>query len=136
MPSCFHTCAARTSSGVRRSGLACGCWRCIGVAKPSQKLQAVPALTPDALAAEVMKARGRSKPLSVADVKRLTDEYARSVAPLHALTAEASHQERRVAELVNAAYGLTAAEVALLWETAPPRMPAGPPPTASASARP
>ena len=28
-----------------------------------------------------------------------------------------------MAELVNAAYGLTAEEVALLWTTAPPRMP-------------
>jgi hypothetical protein len=99
-----------------------------GVAKPSQKLQDVPALTPDALAAEVKKARGKAKPLSVAAVKRLNDEHARGVAPLHALGAEADHLERRVAELVNAAYGLTAAEVALLWDTAPPRMPAGPPP--------
>ena len=29
----------------------------------------------------------------------------------------------RAADLVNAAYGLTAEEVALLWRTAPPRMP-------------
>jgi hypothetical protein len=34
---------------------------------------------------------------------------------------------RRVVELVNAAYGLTAAVVALLWRTAPPRMPGEPP---------
>ena len=31
--------------------------------------------------------------------------------------------EAEVAELVNAAYGLTAEEIALLWRTAPPRMP-------------
>ena len=35
--------------------------------------------------------------------------------------------ERRLAELVDEAYGLTAEEVALLWATAPPRMPVGPP---------
>ena len=35
--------------------------------------------------------------------------------------------ERRVSDLVNEAYGLTPEEVALMWETAPPRMPiAGP----------
>ena len=33
--------------------------------------------------------------------------------------------EGRLAELVNAAYGLTPDEVALLWRTAPPRMPVG-----------
>ena len=31
--------------------------------------------------------------------------------------------ERRLAGLVNEAYGLTAEEVDLLWRTAPPRMP-------------
>jgi len=35
--------------------------------------------------------------------------------------------EREISDLVNAAYGLTPAEIALLWQTAPPRMPiAGP----------
>ena len=33
--------------------------------------------------------------------------------------------ERRLAALVNAAYGLTPEDVELLWRTAPPRMPAG-----------
>ena len=33
----------------------------------------------------------------------------------------------KLSDLVNAAYGRTPAEVALMWETAPPRMPlAGP----------
>lgn len=40
--------------------------------------------------------------------------------PLH----EARRRERRLAELVNAAYGLTPEEVELLWRTVPPRMPA------------
>ncbi|HYT87649.1 MAG TPA: hypothetical protein VEL76_02915 [Gemmataceae bacterium] len=65
--------------------------------------------------------------MSAAQVKALKDEHARSVRPLQALAAEARQLERRVAELVNAAYGLTAAEVALLWRTAPPRMPGEPP---------
>lgn len=45
------------------------------------------------------------------------------------LAAEARQLERRIAELVNAAYGLTPEEVALLWRTAPPRMPGEPPGT-------
>lgn len=99
------------------------------VEKPSQKLQDVAALDADALAAEVKKVRGKKSPLSVAGLKALREEYGRSVAPLQALAAEARRLERQVAELVNAAYGLTPDEVALMWRTAPPRMPGGPPTT-------
>jgi hypothetical protein len=97
-----------------------------GVEKPSQKLQDVVALNEDGLVAEVQKARGR-KLLSLAQVKALKDEHTRSIRPLQALAAEAWQLERRVAELVNAAYGLTEEEVALMWRTAPPRMPGEPP---------
>lgn len=38
---------------------------------------------------------------------------------------EALGLEQRLADLVNAAYGLTPEEVELLWATAPPRMPVG-----------
>jgi hypothetical protein len=98
------------------------------VEKLSQKLQDMAALDADGLIGEVKKARGKAKGLSVAEVKRLREEHVRSVAPLHALAAEARQLEATVAELVNAAYGLTPAEVKLLWDTAPPRMPGGPPP--------
>lgn len=37
--------------------------------------------------------------------------------------AEALHLERTLSDLVNQAYGLTPEEIALLWDTAPPRMP-------------
>lgn len=97
------------------------------VEKPSQKLQNIAALDADTLAAEVKKARGKSKPLSVAGLRSLSEEYARSIAPLQALAAETRQLEGKVAALVNAAYGLTAEEVSLLWQTAPPRMPGLPP---------
>jgi hypothetical protein len=38
----------------------------------------------------------------------------------------ALQRERAISDLVNAAYGLTAEEVALMWRTAPPRMPLDP----------
>ncbi len=44
-----------------------------------------------------------------------------------ALAAEAQSLERELSDLVNAAYGLTPAEVELMWATAPPRMPISPP---------
>jgi hypothetical protein len=65
--------------------------------------------------------------LTVADVKRLREEHAESVAPLQALAREADGLERTVSELVNEAFGLTPVDVRLMWETAPPRMPIGPP---------
>jgi hypothetical protein len=86
-------------------------------------LQDVAHLDADALAAEVKKARGRSKPLSVAELKRLKTEHAASVVPLQTLAGEARTLEARVSDLVNAAYGLTPDEIALMWQTAPPRMP-------------
>ncbi|HVS40588.1 MAG TPA: N-6 DNA methylase [Gemmataceae bacterium] len=97
------------------------------VEKASQKLQDVAALDPGVLVDEVKKARGKKKPLSVADLKRLREEHGRSIVPLQTLAAEARALERHVAELVNAAYGLTAEEVALMWKTAPPRMPGAAP---------
>jgi hypothetical protein len=94
-----------------------------GVEKPSQKLQDVASLDADSLIGQVKKARGKAKGLSVAEVKRLREEHANSVAPLQALAAEARQLESTVADLVNRAYGLTPAEVKLVWDTAPPRMP-------------
>jgi hypothetical protein len=80
-------------------------------------------LDADTLVAEVKKARGKQKPLSVAGLKALKDEHGRSMVPLQTLAAEARRLEQELAALVNAAYGLTAEETALVWRTAPPRMP-------------
>jgi hypothetical protein len=92
-----------------------------GVVKPNLKLQAPAALTADEFAAEVKKAG--KKGLGVAEVKRLKDEYTKSVVPLQTLAAETERLERRVSDIVNAAFGLTPDEVKLMWDTAPPRMP-------------
>ncbi len=59
------------------------------VEKPSQKLQDVAALDSGVLVDEVKKARGKKKPLSVADLKRLREEHGRSIVPLQTLAAEA-----------------------------------------------
>jgi len=44
-----------------------------------------------------------------------------------ALAAETLTLERTLSDLVNRAYALTPAEIALMWQTAPPRMPIPPP---------
>ena len=62
--------------------------------------------------------RGRKK-----QAKALRDEYTRTIDPAHALAAETLKLERALSDLVNEAYALTPAEIELMWQTAPPRMP-------------
>jgi hypothetical protein len=57
------------------------------------------------------------------------DEYTRTTDPARTLAAETLNLERTLSDLVNQAYGLTPAEIALMWQTAPPRMPILPPAT-------
>jgi hypothetical protein len=53
--------------------------------------------------------------------------YIRTIEPARALAAETLKLERTLSDLVNQAYGLTPAEIELLWKTAPSRMPIAPP---------
>jgi hypothetical protein len=71
----------------------------------------------------------KKRPLTAARLHALHDEYTRTIAPSRALAAETSKLKRTLSDLVNQAYGLTPADIELLWKTAPPRMPI--PPTAN-----
>jgi hypothetical protein len=93
------------------------------VEKPTLKLQSPTDLDCGTFVSEVKKVRGKKKPLSAAGLANLRDEYARSIEPARALAAEALTLENEISNLVNEAYGLTPEEVALMWQTAPPRMP-------------
>jgi hypothetical protein len=93
------------------------------IEKPSLKLQSPVELDTDTFVAEVKRLRGKKKPLSVAALKSLRDEYSRTIEPARSLTAESRSLEHQLSDLVNAAYGLTSEEVQLMWDTAPPRMP-------------
>ena len=93
------------------------------VEKATLKLQSPIDLDCDGFVSEVRKVRGKKKPLSAAGLANLRDEYARSIEPARALAAEALTLENEISNLVNEAYGLTPEEVALMWQTAPPRMP-------------
>lgn len=95
-----------------------------GVEKPGQKLEDFAALTGEAFIEEVRKRRPKSAPrLTPAALSELRTVYTEQATPLQDGRAEAAKLERRISDLVNAAYGLTEAEVDLLWRTAPPRMP-------------
>jgi hypothetical protein len=64
-------------------------------------------------------------------LRALRDGYAsrlrEQATPVRQRQAEALGLKRRLADLVNQAYGLTTEDVELLWRTAPPRMPVGKP---------
>ena len=97
------------------------------IERPTNKLQALTELDSDTLVSEVKKIRGKKHPLTAAGVKDLRAEHTRTIEPARALAAEALALERSLSDLVNQAYGLTPAEVDLMWQTAPPRMPIPPP---------
>jgi 16S rRNA G966 N2-methylase RsmD len=94
------------------------------VTGPGNKLEDFPSLDSDTFVQEVLKRRPRSAgKLKAADMKALREMYGDEALPLQARRREALTLARRLSALVNDAYGLTPEEVALLWSTAPPRMP-------------
>ena len=96
------------------------------VEKAGQRLEDFAALDSDAFVQEIIKRRPRSAgKLKTADMKALRTTYEEEAIPIQIRRKEAMGLERRLAELVNDAYGLTPEEVELMWSTAPPRMPVG-----------
>src|ERR1035438_2671250 len=91
------------------------------IEKPSNKLLAATELDSDTWVGEVKRIRGKKLPLTAAGVQGLREEYTRTIAPARALAAETLNLERTLSDLVNQAYALTPAEIALMWQTASPR---------------
>jgi hypothetical protein len=98
-----------------------------GIEKPSNKLLALADLDSNTWVSEVKRIRGKKQPLSSIGLRALRDEYSRTIEPARALAAETLTLECALGDLVNQAYALTPAEIALMWQTAPPRMPILPP---------
>jgi hypothetical protein len=99
------------------------------IGKPSNKLLVAIDLDSDTWVGEVKRIRGKKLPLTAAGVHALRDEHTRTIEPARVLAAETLKLERTLSDLVNQAYALTPAEIALMWQTAPPRMPIPPPAT-------
>ena len=93
-----------------------------GVTKASRRLsEGVLALSSDDFVAEVRKFRkARLSPGDLSALRSGHAEWSVSAAPL---IANAAKRERKVSDLVNEAYGLTANDIEMMWRTAPPRMP-------------
>jgi len=97
-----------------------------GVLRHVRQLDAPHHLDRDEMVAIIRNALPKRQKLSAADVARLHQEWTTTVAPARAIADEVLNLERKLSDLVNAAYGLTPEEVRLMWETAPPRMPLDP----------
>jgi hypothetical protein len=97
-----------------------------GLDKPGRVLAEPHRVGPDGFATAVRAALPKSRKWSAAEIARLKQEYENTLAPAHNAATEILALERQLSDLVNAAYGLTKEEVALMWRTAPPRMPLDP----------
>jgi hypothetical protein len=95
----------------------------IGLEKIPRTLAEPSRLDADGFVAAVRAALPRRRALNAADIARLRAEHTATIAPAREQRLQLAGTERRISDLVNAAYGLTPEDVALMWKTAPPRMP-------------
>jgi hypothetical protein len=98
-----------------------------GIAKPGTKLLALPNWAPRPRSANrSASGAGRSRlplPPPSRDFCFLLSQFQLFSTPARALAAEALTLKRTLSDLVNHAYGPTPAEIALMWQTAPSRIP-------------
>ena len=126
---------AATHRARHEAGRALGDWLRVewGLANPPAALEAPFALSADAFADALRKVLPKKQKLGVADVAAIKKAHAGTVSPIATRLNEAAAQERELSAIVNAAYGITPEEEALIWRTAPPRMPIASPVPASAT---
>jgi type I restriction-modification system DNA methylase subunit len=95
------------------------------VDSPGNALSDFGTLDSDAFVREVKKRRPKGSTLSPAGLRALRELHAAQTPPIYQARAAIIGHERRIADAVHAAYGLTPEDLALLRATAPPRMPPG-----------
>ena len=98
-----------------------------GVETIGNALEEPAALEFDSFAAEVRKRRSGRHVLGGAEVRRLREEFDRTMPALQGIATRSSAAESVIADAVFRAYGLDQAAVELLWKTAPPRVPGAAP---------
>jgi hypothetical protein len=84
-------------------------------------------LDSDSFVAAVRAALPKRQGLTPTQLRQLRDAFAETAEPARQARVELLSHERSLAAMVERAYGLTDEEVALMWRTAPPRMPLPPP---------
>jgi hypothetical protein len=94
-----------------------------GIVKPNTQLLNAASLGSDEFIAAVKSSSPTSRRLSATELAELRCEHAETIEPARQARAEIFALENQLSDLVNEAYGLTPEDVALMWRTAPPRMP-------------
>ncbi|MEA5420155.1 TaqI-like C-terminal specificity domain-containing protein [Spirulina sp. CCNP1310] len=95
--------------------------------KPGRKLENFSQLSPDEFIQEINKRKPKTQsfgPAARRQAKETYNELAPQILTHHHTITQLEHQ---LNDLINQAYQLTPQEIALLWQTAPPRMPITPP---------
>ena len=82
----------------------------------------------DGFVAAVRSALPKRQGLTPTQLRQLREAFSETAEPARQARIELLAYERRLAAMVERAYGLTDEEIALMWRTAPPRMPLAPPP--------
>jgi TaqI-like C-terminal specificity domain len=113
------------TNAVRASVTSISDWlrHTLGITRPSRALLDFDSPTPDSFVTAVQNAVPRRRRLTASNITELKREYNATIEPARASRRTIFGLEQRISELVNSAYRLTPEEIALLWETAPPRMP-------------
>lgn len=109
----------------------------MGLAKLPASLAVASRLNSDSFVASVRASLPKRAGLSPSRLAQLRAAFADIAEPARLLRASALGDERALSDIVNRAYGLTPDDIALMWRTAPPRMPLAPPrgsPPASSAA--
>ena len=97
-------------------------------AATSSAIQEASTLDSDGFVAAVRAALPKRQWLTPTQLRKLRDAFAETAEPARQARVELLAHERSLAAIVERAYGLTDKEVALMWRTAPPRMPVAPQP--------
>jgi hypothetical protein len=97
------------------------------IENPGQRLENFTNLNEETFVEAVRDRRPRGAArLSPVALRDLRETFAAYSGQVRVLSSEADTLEQRLSDLVNVAYGLTPAEIDLMWRTAPPRMPIKP----------
>lgn len=98
-----------------------------GLAKLPGALVEASRLDADGFVAAVRAALPKREAFGPLRLARIRDAFTEVAEPARAARTAALGHEHTLSALVNRAYGLSDEEVALMWRTAPPRMPVPPP---------
>ncbi|MBU2583110.1 MAG: Eco57I restriction-modification methylase domain-containing protein [Alphaproteobacteria bacterium] len=91
--------------------------------KPKRALIVPSKLSAEEFLKAVRLSLPKKRKLTAAEIGELRREHADTIEPARQARAEVFTLENQLSNLVNEAYGLTPEDVALMWRTAPPRMP-------------